>query len=188
MESFGWHTRWVFEKYRVTEKGLHVPDNCLADAMVHLDKYDEVVVEGNVLVYGGASVLFDRLTESSPTIGVFDQSNTMIGVGTSSTAADPSQTALQATNDSSNRHFIAQETSFPAHTDGTSSSAASIQFKSSFGTSAANFTWREFGVGRGTAGAGGTGSFSRMLNRKVQNIGTKTSADTWVPTVTCTLS
>jgi hypothetical protein len=191
-DVIGWHCSTVLEKYRVRESGMYVPNSPRFDLDEYdcaLDHYDTVFSEGNLLVIGGASALWDRLIDATPTTGVLDQSNTVIGVGTSATQATNDQTALQATNDSSNRHYIAMAATYPLHTDSTSdSSATSCQFQSSFGTTAANFAWREWGVGRGTAGAGGTGSHSRMLNRKVQSFGTKTNVDTWVLTVTITLA
>lgn len=193
-DAITWHCSTVLEKYRVTEKGLYIPDSPIGVAEDFVDAgmlehYDTEFDEGNLLVIGGASALWDRLVHSSPTTGVLDQTNTVIGVGTSSAAVATTQTALQATNDSSNRHYIAQAATYPLQTDSTSDSAAmTCQFQSSFGTSAANFAWREWGMGRGTAGAGGTGSHSRMVNRKIKAFGTKTSSDTWVFTVSITLS
>lgn len=178
-EGITWRCFTTVTKYRVTEKGLHVPDNAIQEAMPHLDMYDQIHVPGNVLTYGGASALWHRLISETPSVNEFDESATVIGVGTSSTAASPLQTDLQAVNDASNRHFVGMESSYPAHSHGTGAENASCTFYASFGTSAGNFTWREFGVGLGTAGAGGSGSFSLMLNRKVHSFGTKTSSDTW---------
>ena len=176
-DRVGWKCHWTLEKI-------------LGDDPT-VEPYEVIEGDGNLLMYGGASALWDRLIDATPTVGVFDQTNTMIGVGTSATAASATQTDLQATNDASNRHYKAQQSaSYPAHTDGTSTTAhATCTFSSSFGTTEANFAWKEWAVGRGTAGAGGTGSMSgRMLNRKVQSFGTKTSADTWILTVTIELT
>jgi len=75
------------------------------------------------------------------------------------------------------------DATFPSHTDGTSSGSASIQFKSTFGTSDANWAWAEWGVFNSPTAATG-----RMLNRKVESLGTKTSAASWAMTVTLSLA
>jgi hypothetical protein len=73
------------------------------------------------------------------------------------------------------------EATYPTHTDGTTSGSATITFRSVFGTGDANFAWQEWGVFNASTGG-------RMLNRKVESLGTKSSAATWTFTVTITLS
>jgi hypothetical protein len=65
---------------------------------------------------------------------------------------------------------------------------SAITFRSTFGTADANQAWAEWGVfnGSGAGGAGPTGVV--MLNRKVEALGTKTSAEVWQLTVTVTLA
>jgi hypothetical protein len=75
------------------------------------------------------------------------------------------------------------DATYPQHTDGTTSGAASIVFKSTFGTSDANYAWAEWGVFNSPTAATG-----RMLNRKVESLGTKSAAATWVITVTLSLA
>jgi hypothetical protein len=139
------------------------------------EPYDVVEIHGNALTYGGASVLWHRLTGGS-SVAAYSNALAHLGVGDSSTAAAAGQTDLQG----SNKLRKAMDTSYPAHTDGTTSGAASVQFKSTFGPSDANFAWLEWGIFN-ASGAG------RMLNRKAENLGTKTSG-TWVLTVTLTLA
>lgn len=179
-ERFGWGCDFRLEKRR----GLYLPD---CDHCAIVEPYEVLEGSGNVLLYGGASVLWDRLTEGSPTIGVLDSTNAVIGVGTSATAAAATQTNLQAADDASNRYYktVAAQ---PTHTDGTTSAAATCTFSSSFGTSVANFAWAEFVIGRGTQGAGGTAVLARALNRRVFAFGTKTSSDTWTLTVALTIA
>lgn len=153
------------------------------------EPYDQIEVVGNVLTIGGSSALWDRMVATSPTATQLTEAGTVIGVGTSATTAVNTQTELQGAADSSNRYYKAMEAGFPAHTHSVSDTAAlTTTFKASFGTTLANFAWREWGVGRGTAGVGGTGSFTIMLNRRVYSFGTKTSADTWNLTVTLTIT
>lgn len=67
-------------------------------------------------------------------------------------------------------------------TDGTTSAAASVIWKSTFGTSDANWAWNEAALfNRATSGG-------RMLNRKLVSMGTKTSADTWTLSLTATFA
>lgn len=139
------------------------------------EPYEVLEREGNLLVIGGASALWQRLIGTGVT--AFDNSNAHIGVGDSSTAAADSQTDLSATT---NKLRKAMDATYPQHTDSTSSAGAkSITFRATFGTSDANFAWNEWAI----FNASSTG---RMLNRKVESLGTKASGSTW--TFTCTLS
>lgn len=131
----------------------------------------------NLLVYGGASALWDLLIAAG-NVTAFNNANAHIGVGNSTTAAAATQTDLQGASKSRK----AQEAGFPSHTDGTgAASNADCQWKSQWGTADGNFAWEEWGLfNASTAG--------RMLNRKVESLGTKTSAAIWTLTITLTLS
>lgn len=98
----------------------------------------------------------------------YNNANAHIGVGDGNTAFNASQTDLQGTN----KLRKAMEASFPDQSQG----ANVNRFKASFGTSEANFAWNEWGVFN--AASSGT-----MQNRKVESLGTKTSAQTWEFTV-----
>lgn len=102
----------------------------------------------------------------------FNNSNAYIGVGDSTTAFNASQTDLVA---ATNKTRKAMQATYPQ------GSTNVITFRSTFGTSDANYAWQEWGVFN--ASSGGT-----MLNRKVESLGTKTSAQTWDFTVTLTFS
>lgn len=141
--------------------------------------------EDNLLMYGGASNLWQTLIgngtgTAGQALTFFNNGNAAIGVGDSSTAEAATQTDLQA---STNKLRKAMEATYPTHTDGTTSGAASISFRSLFGTSDANWAWAEWGVFNSPTAATG-----RMLNRKVAALGTKTSAESRQITVTITLS
>lgn len=147
--------------------------------------------EGNLLVIGGASIQWQTLigngvTTQSAATGYFSNANAYISVGDSTTAAADTQTELQA---ATNRKRIAMDATYPLHTDTTGTAGSkSIVFRSTFATGDANFAWQEWGIfnGPGTGGPPTTGS--RMLNRKVESLGTKTSASSWVVTVTLSLA
>lgn len=147
------------------------------------EAYEVLETAGNELTYGGASCLWQCLIgngtgTAAQTLTFFNNGNAYIGVGDSSTAFAATQTDLQA---SSNKVRKAMESSYPAHSDGTTSGAADIEFQAVFGTSDANFAWAEWGIFNGSSGG-------RMLNRKAASMGTKTSAATWTVTATLSLS
>lgn len=147
------------------------------------DLFDTTEVDGNLLMYGGASCMWEALIgngtgTAAQTLTFFNNANAYLGVGDSNTAEAATQTDLQA---ASNKLRKAMDATYPTHTDATTSGAASIVFRSTFSTSDANWVWNEFGLFNGSTGG-------RMLNRKVTSLGTKTSAATWQLTVTLTLS
>lgn len=149
------------------------------------DLYDMVVTHHNLLMYGGASCQWQTLigngtTTAGQALTYFNNAQAAIGVGDSTTAAAATQTNLQA---ATNKLRKAMDATYPQHTDGVVVGAASITFRSTFATGDANFAWQEWGIFNSTTD--GTG---RMLNRKVEALGTKTSAATWQTTVTITLA
>ena len=105
------------------------------------------------------------------TVTPFNASNAYIGVGDSSTAFAASQTDLQG----SNKFRKAMEASYPQR------NTNAMVFRALFGTGDANFAWNEWGVFN--AATGGT-----MMNRRVEALGTKTSAQSWQITVSVTLN
>ncbi|MFI7630254.1 hypothetical protein [Microbispora rosea] len=138
--------------------------------------YETVVGTPQLLTYGGASALWHRLTGGT-TVTAFDNSNAYLGVGDGNTSAAATQTDLQGTN----KLRKAMDATYPSHSDGTGSGAASVVFKSTFGTSDANFNWLEWGIFNASTSG-------RLLNRKQEDLGTKSSAASWVLTCTLTLS
>ena len=102
----------------------------------------------------------------------FNNANSYIGVGDSTTAFNVSQTDLAA---ASNKLRKAMDATYPQ------GGSNVITWRSTFATGDANFAWQEWGVFN--ASSSGT-----MLNRKVESLGTKTSAQTWQFTVTLTFT
>ncbi len=100
----------------------------------------------------------------------FNSGNARIGVGNSATAFNASNTDLIG----GSKLRKGMVTSYPTL------STNALTFRSSFGTSEANFIWAEWGVFNSASGA-------TMLNRKVEALGTKTGG-TWVLTVTLTVN
>jgi hypothetical protein len=107
-------------------------------------------------------------------VTAFNNANSYIGVGDSTTAFAAAQTDLQA---ATNKFRKAMDATYP------SGAANVITFRSTFGTADANYAWQEWGVfNNGTNGSG------TMLNRKVESLGTKTNTQTWQFTVTLTFT
>ncbi len=102
----------------------------------------------------------------------FDEANAFIGVGDSATAYAAGQTDLQA---ASNKFRQAMESTYPTRAGNV------LTFRSLFGTGSANFHWQEWALFNDAAAG-------EMLSRKVEDLGTKTSAQSWLLTTTITVS
>ena len=135
------------------------------------EPYEAIHEDGNLLLYGGASAVWERFIGTA--INAYNNANSYIGVGSGSTAALATQTALVGPSFAYNPMVA----TYPQHTDGTAVANASIVFKSSYAVGEALFAWNEWGLFNAAAGAG------RLLNRKVVNYGTK-GAEVWTLTVT----
>ncbi|MBB6557283.1 hypothetical protein [Nonomuraea rubra] len=159
-----WRCTWRLEKFHGDDTG--------PDAV----PFEVIEREGNALMYGGVSALWHRLTGGSA-VAAFDATNARIGVGDGTAAADPLQTDLQGPN----KVRKGMDAGYPQHTDSTGAAANTVTFRATFSTAEANFAWAEWGVFNGASGG-------RMLNRKVEALGTKTSAASWVFTVQLSLT
>lgn len=133
--------------------------------------YKTTQFEKNILVNAGINLMLTLLAGGAGT--AYNNANSYIGVGDSSTAEAASQTDLQA---ATNKLRKAMDGGYPTY--GTSQQ---IVFRSTFASGDANYAWNEFAVFN--ASSGGT-----MLNRKVSSQGTKTSGQTWQVTITITVS
>lgn len=194
------------EQWSETDGGLIIPDaqnilwRCrqrlekrwgevtgeMIDAGTAPEPYEVIEREGNLLVIGGASCLWQSLLgngtgTAGQALTYFNNANAAIGVGDSTTAAANTQTDLQA---ATNKLRKAMDATYPLHTD-SSGSAGSLTttFRSTFGTTDANWAWQEWIIAN--SATSGTG---RALNRKVESLGTKTSASSWTFTVTVSLA
>lgn len=146
-----------------------------AFALAHLAKRGiapaEIRLSRNLLVNTGLTDIGNGLT-SSGLATPYTNANANIGVGDSSTAASVGQTDLQA---ATNKLRKAMDATYPTVSNGV------YTFRSTFGTSDANWAWAEWAVFNAAASG-------RMLNRAVASLGTKTSAQSWQFTVTITIS
>lgn len=141
--------------------------------------------KGNLVMNGGWSCQWETLigngtATAGQTLTYFNNANAAIGWGDSNTAAAATQTDLQA---ATNKVRKGMDATYPQHTDGTTSAAAIITFRATAGTADANWAWAEWGIFNSPTAATG-----RMLSRKVEALGTKTSASSWQHTVTVTLA
>jgi hypothetical protein len=169
-----WHCLTELRKWHDPDDGIHL-----------LRPEDElVIVEGNLLVYGGASAQWQTLIGGSAGVTLFNNANARIGVGDSATATTATMIDLQA---ATNKFRALMDATYPLHTDSSATAASNTcTFRSTFANAEANFTWNEWGVFNGalTTGAAAGG---RMLNRAVQALGAKTSGS-WQLTVTLSLA
>ena len=130
--------------------------------------YEVIEGEGNCLLNSGIDEIWDLVTGASA--NHYDNTNAQIGVGDSNTAADPTQTDLQA---ATNKTYKGMESSYPTST------SQKVTFKASFGSTEANYAWEEWVVKHSTSAI--------CLNRKVESLGTK-STGTWTLEVEISLS
>jgi hypothetical protein len=171
-EPIRWTCLSEVRKWFSDEPGIHLVT----------DPDELVVVEGNLLTYGGASLLWEAVigngtATAAQALTFLNNGQARLAVGSGTTAAANTQTAL--VTESIRK---AMDATYPQHTDATTAGAQSIAFRSTFGTSEANVVWAEWGIlNAGTSG--------RMLNRVVPagTLGTKTSG-TWQLTVTLSLA
>jgi hypothetical protein len=190
-EAMHWVADWKLEKFDAGSKDV-LAGTYQSATNASLGRLGEPVrptevhnEKGNLLLNGGGDVLWLGLIGSlSATTNVantyFNNANAGIRVSTSNTAAANTQTNIQGTT----KYTKGMDATYPTHTTGTASTAAkNITFKATFTTSQANFAWNEWCIVNRTAQTGG-----RALNRKVQSLGTKTSAATWAFTVTLSLA
>jgi hypothetical protein len=105
-------------------------------------------------------------------VTAFNNANAYLGVGDSTTAFAATQTDLQA---ATNKLRKAMDATYPTRATNV------LTFRSTFGTSEANFAWQEWG----TFNAASAGT---MLNRKVESLGTKLNTQSWQLTVTLTVT
>jgi hypothetical protein len=165
-EKARWHVHYRLEKRHedVERYGGSV------DQFLHeFSPYEVIEGDGNILVNAGIALMLDLLIGAGGT--AYNNAGSYIGVGDSSTAEAASQTDLQA---ATNKLRKAMDATYPSR------SAQTVTWRSTFGSSDANFAWAEWAIFNGSSG-------NTMLNRKVQSFGTK-STGTWTLTVTVTIS
>lgn len=153
------NSKWTLEKYASDEE------------FARGKPFEVSRFQGNCLLNEGITELLDLLMGASG--NAYNNANARLGVGDSSTAAEATQTSLQA---ATNKAWKAMDATYPQV------SGQTITFKSTFGSGDANWSWQEFTVVNASDDAGDN------LNRKVSDQGTKASGQTWVLTLEITMS
>ena len=166
-----WKCSYVLEK-RHGDINVYHSDLGRATFLEVVKPYEVLKGEDNCLLNSGINEIWDLVSGAvSGTGHVYDNTKAQIGVGDSATAANATQTDLQA---AVNKTYEGMEGGFPTST------SQKITLKSSFGSSKANFVWNEWVIQQLTS--------LICLNRKVDSMGTKASGSTWTLEVTITLS
>lgn len=172
-DQLAWKVHGTVRKY----------DGANADERARAGEAPDSVLEfdGNLLTTAGLTRI------SSLILGAGGQAATntsaRIGVGDGTTAAAVGDTDLSAAAGSTHRQFEVMVATYP------SSAAGVMTFQATFLTSEANFHWQEWGIDIGTPTVtAGTTVNATLLNHKVIDLGTKTSASAWTFMVTITLA
>jgi hypothetical protein len=173
-ESIQWIVSWKVDKRIGDWNGDEI------DAGLAPDPYETLEGEGNLLTYGGASILWEAVIGSS--ITAYSNANAHIGVGDGNgSVPTPVATATDLTAPT-NKVRQAMDSTYPQHTDGTSTSTnAQVTFRATFAAGTGTFAWNEWGVFNAS-------SSGRMLNHKGQSMGTKGAGVSWTFTVTISLA
>jgi hypothetical protein len=158
------------DKFNMKKKWTITKFNDL-DSFLQNAPYDISVFHENLLLNEGIGAMLLLLTGGSAT--PFNNLNTQLGVGDSSTAEVATQTGLQATT---NKQYIPMQVGYPTITGQT------ITFQSVFTGSYGNFAWNEFTVANGNSDA------AINLNRKVATQGVKSAGMIWTLTLGITFS
>lgn len=169
-ESFKYQTKWMIRRFADDAAFAAGTPTPVVDADgQELPAISEI--DGNLLLNEGIALLLDLLIGAGGT--AYNNANSYIGVGDSSTAESASQTGLQA---ASNKTYKAMQATYPSR------SAQTVTWRSVFASADANYAWQEFTIVNASSDTG------TNLNRKVSSQGTKASGQTWTVDVTITIS
>lgn len=159
-EHSQWRVTWQLEKWADTARKLAglEPDDILLDTQ-------------NIILDTGANEMLQLIAGTGGT--AYNATNAYIYVGTSNTPENASQSGILATG--VNRAFAAMDTGYPVVT------GRQAIYRASFGDTSANFAWNEAAI------VNGTGANAVAMNRKVSEMGTK-STGTWTLQLTVSLT
>jgi hypothetical protein len=131
--------------------------------------FQQEEVLGNSLTNAGIARLMDVALIG--TGQAWNSTHAGVGTGDDNTAFSASQTDLIAAAGSTHRQFEPMNSTYPSR------SAQTVTFQADFGTSVGNYHWQEWGIDQNAASAATTVT-TPLLNRKVEDLGTKTTG-TW---------
>lgn len=139
----------------------------LAQICTMFKPYDELNFKENLLLNEGINELW-KLAASTGAVK-WDSSNAYLGVGTSATGAQATDTGLLGTV----KYVLV---------DSVTVTNQSCAWVGTYQSADANFAWEEITISNTNSNSG------KNLNRKCQTMGTKASGTVWVATLTITLS
>lgn len=170
-EKAHWECKWKLEKRHGDINACPTHAERL-EFLEQIKPFETIKGEYNCLLNTGIDEMWDLITGAvSGASHIFDNAAATIGVGDSNTAANATQTDLQA---AVNKTYKGMEATFPTST------SQKATFKSSFGSAEANYAWQEWVIKQATS--------AKCINRKVESMGTKASGTTWTLEVAITLS
>jgi len=129
-------------------------------------------MEGNVGLNEGLQELIRLIASTDGSPVKWDASNAYCGVGDSSTPAAATDTGLLG----SNKAYKAMDSGYPVRV------AQTCEWRSTYGSTEANFAWNEYTVSNSNSDAG------KNLCRKVESKGTKAAGETWTLSLQVTFS
>jgi len=175
-EKIGWKAKWRIDKF-------HDADDKIAEALrAGLSVFNAQQMfrnaylgceefEANVALNEGLQALIDIIAGTGSETA-WNNANAYLGVGDSNASENASQTGLQGTN----KTYKAMDATYPQRTNQT------CEWRSTFGSGDANYSWQEFTVCNSNSDAG------KNLNRKIADKGTKASGETWTLSLQITFS
>lgn len=170
-EKFSYKTQWTVRRYAddaAVAAGTPTP---VVDGVTGELLPAESVIEGNLLLNEGIALLLDLLIGAGGT--AYNNANSYIGVGDSTTAEAATQTGLSA---ATNKTYKAMQATYPSRSNQT------VTWRAQFASGDANYAWQEFTIINASTDTG------TNLNRKVSSQGTKASGQTWTVDVSITIS
>lgn len=139
------------------------------DSVDPADLYEVLETAPNLFLTAGINTVLKLAAGQAGT--AYNATNTRLAVGDGTTVPAAADTDLKGTN-----KFRQVVDSAPVV------STNQVTFVATFGTGVANYDWQEVGV------VNGSGTSGEMWSRTVQNLGTKTSAATWILDWTLSIS
>ncbi len=194
-DTIGWHAHARVDKF-TAEQEAQARDRAARDGRTDVgvllkemfSPYETQEEDGNLLTRLGRKRLIDRLVGTASNQAL-DATHARIGTGNSATAAVDTDTDLGAAAGAANRQFQLVDS---APVVGTGASSGVVTMVATFGTGVGNYAWAEWGIDGGTASGttvtADTNTTPGLSNHKITALGTKTSAASWVFTVTITIT
>ncbi len=165
-ERIGWRAHWRLDKFhdptgeiaRVLQAGLPMAEALqrYKDAFLGTEEWMQ-----NLALNVGLQNLIDIICGIGTTT-LYNNANARLGVGSDATAAAATQTDLLDASPT----WKAMDATYPQRSNQTA------EWRATFGSAEANKAWEEYAVDNGS-------SAHKLLNRKVESKGTKSSGETW---------